>query len=266
MPMLRFAWTAALLLCVSCAEPLPPESSEPLGYPVSMSYAAAPVMMRAEQPEERDLASYIRQKVPNWGQRPQSPELLAFAIRTLAMDFDLDARLLTAMIAQESAFDARAVSPTGAVGLTQLTVIGISEFLDQSGVIYEHLGYQVYAGSGTVYFQEAILKHWTNFPVGRVLEDFAARTAWARSMKERIFSQPGQYGSQIIAGATILKAAIGYSCSRSARCTPNTMGQQEWVRAGLERYNGDDTPRPDGEPTKVHYARTIIAAIEAMRF
>ncbi|WP_218109834.1 transglycosylase SLT domain-containing protein [Oligoflexus tunisiensis] len=264
--MLRFAWTAALLLCVSCADPLPPVSSEPLGYPVSLSYAAAPVMLRAEQPEEMELASYIQHKVPNWGYRPQSPELLAFAIRTLAMDFDLDARLLTAMIAQESAFDARAVSPTGAVGLTQLTVIGISEFLDQSGVVYAHLGNRVYAGSGTAYFQEAILKHWTTFPVSRELEDFAARTAWARSCKERIFSKPDQYGAQIIAGATILKAAIGYVCARSSRCTPATMGQAEWVRAGLERYNGDDTPRADGEPTKVYYARKIMAAVEAMRF
>jgi hypothetical protein len=264
--MLRFAWTAALMLCVSCADPLPPTSSEPLGYPVSFSYAAAPVMLRRDQPLEQDLKAYLQRRVPVWGSRPQSPELLASAIRTLAMDFDLDARILTAMIAQESAFDARAVSPTGAVGLTQLTISGINEFLDQSGVIYAHLGHRVYAGSGTEYFQEAIRKHWVSFPVGKELEDFTARTEWARSCKQRIFSQSDQYGAQIIAGATILKAAIAYVCSQHSRCTPGTLGEAEWISKGLERYNGDNTPRADGEPTKVHYARQIMAAIEKMDF
>lgn len=266
MPMLRFAWTAALVFCVSCADPLPLENSELLGYPVSYSYAAAPVMLRPTQPTEADLARYIQTRVPNWGARPQSPDLLASAILTLAMDFDLDARILTAMIAQESAFDARAVSPTGAVGLTQLTISGINEFLDQSGVIYQHLGNRVYAGSGTEYFQEAIQKHWAGFPVGKELADFAARTEWARSVKARIFSQPDQYGAQIIAGATILKAAIAYVCAQSSRCTPSAVGNAEWIRAGLERYNGDNTPRADGEPTKVHYARQIMTAIERMAF
>ncbi|MDQ3234754.1 MAG: transglycosylase SLT domain-containing protein [Pseudobdellovibrionaceae bacterium] len=265
MTMLRLAWTAAFALCMSCADALPPVSS-PSGYPVSLSYASAPVMMRSEQPTEADLTSYLEQKVPNWGARPQSRELLAFAIRTLAMDFDIDARLLTALIAQESAFDARAVSPTGAVGLTQLTISGISEFVDQSGATYEHLGNRTYAGSGTAYFQEAIQKHWASFPVGKPLEDFPARTAWARSLKERIFSQPDQYGAQIIAGATILKAAIAHVCTQSSRCTPATIGQPEWIRAGLERYNGDNTPRADGELEKVHYAKQIMKMVELMRF
>jgi hypothetical protein len=266
MPMLRSAWTALLMLCVSCADPLPPASSDLSGYPVSLAYAAAPVMMGSHQPSETDLAAYIRRQVPAWGLRPQSPELLASAIRSLATDFDLDARILAAMIAQESAFDARAVSPTGAVGLTQLTISGINEFLDQSGVVYEHLGNRVYAGSGTAYFQEAILKHWTSFPVGKPLADFTARTAWARSCKERIFSKPDQYGAQIIAGATILKAAIAYVCAQNSRCTPGTIGNQEWIRAGLERYNGDNTPRADGELTKVHYARQIMNAVLRMDF
>lgn len=266
MKKLCFAWAAVLLLCTSCADSLPPAASHPLGYPVSLTYASAPIMLRSSQPTEADLAAYMQQKIPNWGARPQSPALLAFAIRTLALDFAVDARLLTAMIAQESAFDARAVSPTGAVGLTQLTVVGISEFLDQSGVVYAHLGNRVYAGSGTEYFQEAILKHWTSFPVGRELADFAARTAWARSLKERIFSQADQYGAQIIAGATILKAAVAHACTQSSRCAPEIIGDAEWVRAGLERYNGDNTPRADGEPTKVHYARQIMKALEQMRF
>jgi hypothetical protein len=264
--MLRCAWTAVLMLCVSCADPLPPASSDLSGYPVSLAYAKAPVMLASSQPDEEELAAYIRRKVPAWGNRPQSPELLASAIRSLATDFDLDARILTAMIAQESAFDARAVSPTGAVGLTQLTISGINEFLDQSGVVYEHLGNRVYAGSGTDYFQDAIQKHWTSFPVGKPLANFTARTEWARSCKDRIFSQPDQYGAQIIAGATILKAAIAYVCAQNSRCTPETMGHQEWVRAGLERYNGDNTPRADGELTKVHYARQIMTAVMGMNF
>lgn len=266
MPMLRFAWTAALVFCVSCADPLPQETSQTLGYPVSFSYAAAPVMLRPNQPTEEELTTYIQTKVPNWGSRPQSPSLLAFAVRTLAMDFDLDARLLTAMISQESAFDARAVSPTGAVGLTQLTISGINEFLDQSGVVYLHLGNRVYAGTGTAYFQDAIQKHWTSFPVGKELADFTARTEWARSIKARVFSQPDQYGAQIIAGATILKAAIAHVCAQNSRCSPSVMGNPDWVRAGLERYNGDNTPRADGELTKVHYARQIMTAIERMAF
>lgn len=266
MPMLRSAWTAVLMLCVSCADPLPSASSDLSGYPVSLAYASAPVMIASRQPTEADLTAYIRRQVPAWGLRPQSPELLASAIRTLAMDFDLDARILSAMIAQESAFDARAVSPTGAVGLTQLTISGINEFLDQSGVVYEHLGNRVYAGSGTTYFQDAIQKHWTSFPVGKTLPDFTARTEWARSCKERIFSQPDQYGAQIIAGATILKAAIAHVCTQNSRCTPETMGAPEWIRAGLERYNGDNTPRADGELTKVHYARQIMNAVMQMKF
>jgi len=266
MPILRFAWTAVLMLSVSCAEPLPPASSDIQGYPVSLSYAAAPVMLGSSQPSEADLAAYVQQQVRVWGDRPQSPELLASAIHTLAMDFDLDARILTGMIAQESAFDARAVSPTGAVGLTQLTVSGINEFLDQSGVVYEHLGKRIYAGSGTDYFQDAIQKHWTSFPVGKSLVDFTARTEWARSCKKRIFSQPDQYGAQIIAGTTILKAAIAYVCAQNSRCTPTTMGNPEWIRAGLERYNGDKTLRPDGELTKEHYARKIMEAVMGMNF
>jgi hypothetical protein len=85
-------------------------------------------------------------------------------------------------------------------------------------------------------------------------------------VKQRVFAQSDQYGAQIIAGATILKAAIAHVCTQNARCTPESIGQAEWIRAGLERYNGDNRPRADGEPTKVHYARQIMTAIAKMDF
>jgi hypothetical protein len=52
----RFEWTALLWLAVFCIDPLPQSASQISGYPVSLSYVAAPFMTRPEQPSENALS------------------------------------------------------------------------------------------------------------------------------------------------------------------------------------------------------------------
>jgi hypothetical protein len=258
-------------MLTACSQEPAEESSQVKGYPVPQAHASAYlVLTKTGQPTLGVIQNYMNSTFPRWGDRPQTDDQLAAAILKVAKDFDIDARLLTALISHESGFDARAVSPTGAVGLTQLTTIGIEEFIDQSGAIYEEINGQknvTNAGSGIEYFKSAILKSWPKFPVGKKLKDISARTQWAKQTKEAVFSRPDQYVAQIIAGATLLKAAIAFSCLKDSICTAEKLGtnteemaalRRDIVRRGLERYNGDDTVMKDGQITKVYYAKDIL--------
>jgi hypothetical protein len=267
----KFALCFASILLVSCSGQ-EPEVSATKGYPVSLEHASASIMLRDAQPTQAAIEAYIKKSCPNWGDRLQTVPALAFAIRGIAIDFDIDARILTGLVHQESTFDSRAASGTGAVGLTQVTIPGIDEFVDQSGATFEHLDNKTYAGAGTKYFAASIKKHWTKFPTGKSFKDFAARTAWSlNGLKTPIFSRGDQYVAQLIAGATILKAKIAYSCFRSASCTAAKLGttttdtlsmRLDVVRQGLEEYNGEEGKRPDGEIIKVWYARSILAKVD----
>lgn len=58
---------------------------------------------------------------------------LAFEITKASYCFGTDPFVVTSKIRQESRFDMTSVSSTGAIGLTQLTSIGLEEILDQLG-------------------------------------------------------------------------------------------------------------------------------------
>lgn len=70
-----------------------------------------------EAPRAVDPATWTAEKA---AEVPGRSETLAGLIRAVAHEQDLPSRLLHAVVAVESGFDARAVSPKGAMGLMQL--------------------------------------------------------------------------------------------------------------------------------------------------
>jgi soluble lytic murein transglycosylase len=64
---------------------------------------------------------YVNETSPPWYERLRYPLHYAEFVRVHAREHDLDPALMAAVIYQESKFDRKAKSPSGAIGLMQLT-------------------------------------------------------------------------------------------------------------------------------------------------
>ncbi|MFG1503363.1 transglycosylase SLT domain-containing protein [Halobacteriovorax sp. ZH5_bin.2] len=80
---------------------------------------------------KRDFLSYILEQNP--AVTAAEATLITERVIEVADQFGVDAKLFLALIRMESNFMREAVSPTGAVGLTQFTSIGAQEVSDQLG-------------------------------------------------------------------------------------------------------------------------------------
>lgn len=83
--------------------------------------------------ESNELLRKIRTFIGNHNSRVQA-EPLSRIILQAARSVGIDPLIFTALIRVESIFRPQAVSPTGAVGLTQMTTIAMSELRNQFGV------------------------------------------------------------------------------------------------------------------------------------
>ncbi|NUM57254.1 MAG: hypothetical protein HUU56_01405 [Bdellovibrionaceae bacterium] len=176
--------------------------------------------------------------------------------------FGTDPFIEASKVRQESKFDIRSVSPTGAIGLTQITGIGLKEILDQfghRGAKYSSLELKNFIFEAIdCYTGEQKDKVMANFPAintfvsgqRRSLEYTADTIA---NLKRWISVKPNQTTEerailvkrQLILGQTLLKIYLAFSYGTST----NKQTFFVYERA-LRMFNGDRI--------KVKYAKEVL--------
>jgi len=132
----------------------------PFGYFVKHKNLIKSYVWSNESPNVENFVDYILEK----GKRVSTSDAVEIAENVIrsASCFEIDAKVFLALIRLESAYQVRAVSPTGAVGLTQFTSIGAREIADQLG----QRGTDYANAKNTRYFNRVIRncvdKNWKN--------------------------------------------------------------------------------------------------------
>lgn len=175
--------------------------------------------------------------------------------------FGTDPLIVASKIRQESKFDTRAISHTGAIGLTQLTKIGLEEILDQlghRGAKYATLEVNDFIHSAIACYtgnkKEEVLY---NFPQVETITKAKGNLSYTPKTIDSFkkwFSYSNSYSKsqkqilvkrQIILGQTLLKIYLGFSYGVSKN--KNTAFVYE---KALRMFNGDRQ--------KIRYAKEVI--------
>lgn len=177
---------------------------------------------------------------------------IAQAIIEVSGCMEIDPWILTSLIQKESSFVRDAVSPTGAVGLTQFTSIGIKEVNDQ-------LGIRGSAGAPedvTLYFTEKIrgcidsswIDLWNRVPATEEHPEFY------KLLKLEIKKDAK---SSIIYGSILLKIYLAVVALRNTFEIAPLKTSEIYFQA-LQLYNGEE-----GE-AKLNYAKTIFKNLKTL--
>lgn len=241
------AWLAALiipmtLLPAGCgSESTSGDDSAVEGYFVSEGELSKDWRVNS-QIDLSSLANYISQ------QRSKSTWLksdnLAKQIDIVAKCFQVDPYILAGLIKTESRFMPEAVSPTGAVGLTQFTGIAIDEVHDQTG----RRGTGRASAGAIRYFNGVVdgcIK--SNFP--QLSHVLLWKTTNNRSSQKNALMEKPELS--LIYGAILLKTYLAY------RATSSSSKLSVYDKA-LQQYNGEPGNR------KVKYASNVLAAARAI--
>lgn len=176
--------------------------------------------------------------------------------------FGTDPFLVSSKIRQESRFDMNSVSPTGAVGLTQLTAPGIKEILDQlgnRGAKYAFIDNKDFIVKATrCYGGQAAPFMLKDFPK---INTYKSKTGGVEYSSETIRALKGwllplnkasspsmrytYIKRQIFMGQVLLKIYLAYSKQARPR---NPM--ISYYTSALRMFNGDDI--------RVQYAKEVI--------
>lgn len=210
---------SALLEIVNEQETEIPEAERPvyLVYPERMTTAF--------------LAAYIASVNPSRKDNQLSNEELARKILIVAEEFGIDPFVFAALIRKESTFRRRALSPTGAIGLTQMTTIAIHEVNRQLGV------------PGRRYLITDIGHFQDNVANGRLAQRLGYGEwvpLWIRGqsipeMKQALVNDPD---TSLLYGAVLMRTLL---YALSVRYPQSTLNQR--YRWALRRYNGDTLER-----------------------
>lgn len=190
-----------------------------------------------------------------------SVEELALEIAYSSYCFGTDPFVVASKICQESRFDAQAISPTKAVGLSQMTRSGIKEILDQMG----HRGDAYYISEARGELKESIACYLENssprlfekFPdievysSGKTTKNYKSSTLhdvrnWL--MVKKMSPESDKINiirRQILFGQILLK--IYLATSYNGRGTPDA---KKLYENALQMYNGDTH--------KYNYAKQIL--------
>jgi hypothetical protein len=189
---------------------------------------------------------------------------LAVEITKASYCFGTDPFIVTSKIRQESRFDMLSVSHTGAIGLTQLTAVGLKEVLDQMGhrgAKYAFMDNKEFLASAIkCYVQTEAVETFKNFPEIKTTPvrngglEYTGETI--RNLKEWVLPRKNQsqVGSkerriiiqrQLFMGQILLKIYLAYSKNVLRH---ETMTRQ--YEAGLRMFNGDTI--------RVKYAKDIL--------
>lgn len=175
--------------------------------------------------------------------------------------FGTDPYVIASKVRQESKFDTRAISPTGAMGLTQMTEIGLEEVLDQLG----HRGAKFAEPDVNIFIQQA-LSCYLGASAGAVFKTFPEIKTY-KTKSGRIDYTPETIKSvkrwfsfvkngtnldkrlmirkQIILGQTLLKVYLAYSYALSKNKNMTNIYNE-----ALKMFNGDRI--------KVRYAKEVM--------
>jgi hypothetical protein len=209
-----FAIIAFVATLFSCSEF---QNSKPSGYYVGNVHN--PYYAFNPQPSSQKIANFIqRYNHTNVG--------LASKIATFAACFEVDAAYLTAIFRQESNIDAFKTSPTGAIGIGQITTIGFMEINDQFGVGTKG------ADPGAInFFTTRRDRCWRELGLG----------SWVKpASPQQIF---GNYDQGILYAAVHLKLLAA-------------LHEGDYFTAARD-YNGDVNWHSSGEQTRIFYAKQV---------
>lgn len=187
---------------------------------------------------------------------------LAIEITRASYCFGTDPFVVTSKIRQESRFDMSAVSNTGAIGLTQLTAVGLKEVLDQMGQRgekYAFLENKEYLGKAIDCFAQkaapAILKDFPKIDIvklknGRIeytTETIKSLKAWVlpRTNMPKSEARKVLIQRQLFLGNALLKIYLAYS----KKVAPQRPMIKHYESA-LRMFNGDNI--------RVKYAKDVI--------
>lgn len=194
---------------------------------------------------------------------------LASEITTASFCFGTDPFIVASKIRLESRFDMTAISSTGAIGLTQLTTVGLKEILDQLG----HRGASYAILENDAFIKKAI-ECYAGQSLNKVFFDFpkigTAKTkdreivyssemikqlkAWILPPK-RLLTRDNKktfIQRQLFMGQILLKIYLAYSKQVMPKAT--TLKHYE---TALKMFNGD--------VKQVKYAKNVIALSKPIR-
>lgn len=195
------------------------------------------------QEKARGSSTEKQNGIGNWA--------LAVRITRLAFCFSTDPRGIAAQIQVESSFDRTQVSPTGAVGFTQMTGIAIDEVNDQLGnrdalgareenYPYLYAAIRCYLGGRDLapMFADGTIPRGKLVAKDAKLRDAAKK--WLRASVDR----------DLIYGQITLKTLLAYASSRGLR------GEAAYVEA-FRRYNSE----PGGAARQ--YSKDIVTSMKS---
>lgn len=243
-------------------------------------YVITTPMIARFSPIIKSLESYIdEQKKGIMSQCEESPQKcsktfesingisereLAAEITKASYCFGTDPFVVTSKIRQESRFDMTSVSNTGAIGLTQLTAVGLKEVLDQMGhrgAKYAFMDNKEFLDAAVkCYVQTTEVETFKGFPeikttlVRKGGLEYTGETiknlkAWVLPRKNQSQASVKERKTiiqrQLFLGQILLKIYLAYS---KKVLKNGTIARQ--YEAGLRMFNGDDI--------RVQYAKDVI--------
>jgi hypothetical protein len=176
--------------------------------------------------QKQILLDYVIKHGPQGDDPTYSREELVDDILTAAHDFQICPLVLTALIRKESSFNRRAQSPTGAVGLMQLTTSGIAE-------VHHQLGVQGAARQETVEYWQRLIPDLYSYLTGKTWSNLSTLTPLAR--KEALLTDGPK---NLLYGAMLLKTLLAWKGEEDP-----TRTLEEVYSLALERYNGEPPPK-----------------------
>lgn len=170
---------------------------------------------------------------------------LARKILIVSEEFGLDPFIFTSMIRKESTFQRRAVSPTGAAGLTQMTVPGIKEVNRQLGVpgpryLFSDIDLFVVSLRQGCIAQRLGYGEW---------KPLYARTRHYPEMKRALMADPD---TSLIYGAVLLRTLV-FSLTTEVPGSALSL-RYRWA---LKRYNGDELEKDNYQRTVMQWAKQL---------
>lgn len=184
----------------------------------------------------RDASSLWNGK---WKNKSYTRNQIAWKIYAISDCLDIDAVIYSSLVFSESKYESSAVSPTGAVGLTQFTTIGIKEVNDQLG----RRGASFARSSSSRYFK-SILSNCICEQNG--IRQY--RDLWHFSNQKQRLLENADHA--LIYGAIYLKSLLSV-----AKYEFPYHSMRELYFEALVRYNNDPKVRQE-------YAKTILIRAE----
>jgi hypothetical protein len=178
-------------------------------------------------------------------------ELIAKNILKVSQCFNIDPWLLTAVIQKESSFKKDAISPTGAAGLSQFTMLGLQEVNDQLGFRGRAEATDMAIDFYNSKISKCIDPEWTHLwlKVGVSETDPEFYNLLKEEIKQNI-------PIAITYGAILLKTYVAF-VDNKFRNSYIKLPTSETYFLGLQIYNGEE-----GD-AKVKYAKEVFKNLKA---